>query len=178
MQFTVNQSNNDHQLTVVNKFVVRCSSEPLLFKLIACLKQSQTDPQDECALRETLIPFVESISTKNWILVEGNSIYSPKHLSYDLLKLLNSYKVENFSDYLYKFFSLQCGTIAHFNRHGWWDEYQPASKFLKFVAELQEKTYTPDWYYDVALAKSLLANIAKEHPVESRDYHAEQEEGN
>ena len=177
MQFTVDQSRNMQELLIDGRHV-RCDTQGTLLRLIEFCKQSDEEPTTEYELQKALLPFAESLSINAWVLVDGNIVWNVSRLVKDMNKLLNNYKIENFTDYLYKFFSLQCGTIAHYNRHGWWEEYQPASKFLEFVAGLQEKTSTPDWHYTSQLAKEKLSQLAKDLPEQPKDPDENNDDGN
>lgn len=52
------------------------------------------------------------------ILFDGNSIWSKKRILRDIKKIKKN-GMKSLSNYLYKFLSLSCGSIAHYNKFGW-----------------------------------------------------------
>ena len=52
------------------------------------------------------------------ILFDGNSVWSKKRILRDI-KRIKKYGMKSLSNYLYKFLSLSCGSIAHYNKYGW-----------------------------------------------------------
>ncbi len=63
---------------------------------------------------------VEKIHAR--ILYDGNSVWNKKRLLHDLRIVMNK-GMESLSNELYHFFSLDCGSIAHYDKYGWISEY-------------------------------------------------------
>lgn len=95
------------------------------------------------------------------ILYDGNNIWSFDRVIRDFKRALNSKPSKmseygngewDMTDYLYKFLSLECGSIAHFNKYGWIGSY-PAKKDLKQFCLKNEfgqdiLTHQPIWASD------------------------------
>lgn len=85
------------------------------------------------------------------ILFEGNSVWSKKKILRDIRKV-KKYGMDKLSDYLYKFLSLSCGSIAHYNRYGWIATYPTIHDLRRFFQrnEFGERVlnYLPQWKTD------------------------------
>jgi hypothetical protein len=57
------------------------------------------------------------------VLFEGNSVYAKTPLLRNLKAIVRANDMSKMNDELYHFFSLSCGSIAHYNRGGWIAEY-------------------------------------------------------
>lgn len=88
------------------------------------------------------------------MLYDGNGVYSRK-------KILNGFKnikkngIEAMSNELYEFFHLCCGTICHYDIHGWISRY-PTIESIRDLFRKNEygsSVYddVPDWKTDVKL---------------------------
>jgi hypothetical protein len=83
------------------------------------------------------------------ILYNGNGVYG----YIKTIKNFKTYlKTGKLSDYLYRYFNLHLGTIAHFNKEGWRSNY-PDAKSLKELFEENEYgekvvDYIPKWSTD------------------------------
>lgn len=84
---------------------------------------------------------IDSNELEASILYDGNTIYSFERVIRDFKKALISkpspiteYGSGDYSltDYLYKFISQRCGTIAHFNKFGWIGTYPSKEQFKQF----------------------------------------------
>jgi hypothetical protein len=93
-------------------------------------------------------------SIKVSILFEGNSVWSKKKILRDIRRV-KKHGMEKLSDYLYKFLSLSCGSIAHYNKYGWIATYPTISDLRRFFRrnEFGERvlTYLPIWKTDAHL---------------------------
>ena len=58
---------------------------------------------------------IDSENIKADILFDGNSVWSKKRILKDV-KAVKIHGMDKLSDYLYKFLSLSCGSIAHYNK--------------------------------------------------------------
>ena len=83
---------------------------------------SLSESQARLKLQET----IDSETIKADILFAGNSVWSKKKILRDI-KRVKKYGMEKLSNYLYKFLSLSCGSIAHYNKYGWISTY-PTSR--------------------------------------------------
>ena len=73
-----------------------------------------TEPQARIKIQEV----IDSENLKVDILFDGNSVWSKKKILRDI-KRIKKYGMQKLTDYLYKFLSLSCGSIAHYNKWGW-----------------------------------------------------------
>ncbi len=75
---------------------------------------------NEATDRITIQSLIDRHRLKASILYRGNSVWSKQKVLKDFKKLLKTNNTEEgLTDYLYKFFHLECGTIAHFSKNGW-----------------------------------------------------------
>ena len=85
------------------------------------------------------------------ILFDGNSVWSKKKILRDIKKI-KKYGMNKLSDYLYKFLSLSCGSIAHYDRYGWIATYPTIQDLRNFFRrnEFGERVlnYLPVWNTD------------------------------
>ena len=61
---------------------------------------------------------IDHENIKASILFDGNSVWSKKKIMRDI-KRIKKQGMKKLTDYLYKFLSLSCGSIAHYNKYGW-----------------------------------------------------------
>ena len=73
-----------------------------------------TEPQARIKIQET----IDHENIKASILFDGNSVWSKKKIMRDI-KRIKKQGMKKLTDYLYKFLSLSCGSIAHYNKYGW-----------------------------------------------------------
>ena len=94
---------------------------------------------------------IDSENIKADILFDGNSVWSKKKILRDI-KRINKHGMEKLTDYLYKFLSLSCGSIAHYNKYGWISTYPTLSHLRQFFRrnEFGERVlhYLPVWKTD------------------------------
>ena len=122
------------------------------------------DHTSEPEVRRALLPFVEEkLSSTEWILYDGNTIWDVKRLMKQFKTFVKYYDYEHFPNYLYEFFSMQCGSIAHYNKMGWFQTYPDIyalKEFFKANEYGQEvRTYPPDWHYDARQATDAMHGI-------------------
>jgi hypothetical protein len=102
-----------------------------------------------------------NVNLKNLtVLYDGNSVYSKEKIIKSFKRLVKNYTFDNFSDTLYKFFSLACGSIAHYNRMGWFDIYDTPDKLKAFIKRNEYGqdivNYQPHWAVDrIAITKEM-----------------------
>ncbi len=93
-----------------------------------------TEPHiTEKELRKRLEAWMSARKCGDEMILNGNSIWYSWKVMRDFRKLWKNYDVNNFTDYLYRFFSLRCGSIAHYNKFGWFDAYDTQSKLRDFL---------------------------------------------
>ena len=96
------------------------------------------------------------------ILFDGNSVWSKKKIIRDIKKI-KKYGMGKLSDYLYKFLSLSCGSIAHYNKYGWIACYPTLQDLKQFFRrnEFGERvlTYLPIWNTD---AQRIVKEVERE----------------
>ena len=105
----------------------------------------------ESQARLKLQEVIDNENIKADILFEGNSVWSKKKILRDIKKV-KKHGMQKLSDYLYKFLSLSCGSIAHYDRYGWIACYPTISDLRQFFRrnEFGERvlTYLPIWKTD------------------------------
>jgi len=103
------------------------------------------------------------------ILFDGNTVYSYDRIIRDFKRALNSKPCRiskngsgdyDLTDYLYKFFSLSCGSIAHFNKYGWIGTYPEKIDLCNFIFRNEFgqdiEAHQPGWHTDaIKIAKEL-----------------------
>ena len=145
------------EITIAEK-KCRVNNALILEKLKVFLQHNYIpDHTSEPDVRKTLLPFVEcSLAPNGWILYDGNSIWNVERLMKQFRKFIKYYDYEHFSKYLYEFFSLQCGSIAHFNKAGWFSTYPDKDSLKEFFRKNEYgapvENYPPEWHYDARLA--------------------------
>ena len=88
---------------------------------------NMTEPQARLALQD-LIDFKKF---KTDILFDGNSVWSRERIIRDIRKVVKN-GMHSMTDYLYKWLSLQAGSIAHYSRLGWIDVYPTVEHLRQF----------------------------------------------
>jgi hypothetical protein len=85
------------------------------------------------------------------ILFDGNSVWSKKKIMRDIKKI-KKHGMQKLTDYLYKFLSLSCGSIAHYNKWGWIACYPTLQDLRNFFRrnEFGERvlSHIPHWKTD------------------------------
>jgi len=93
------------------------------------------------------------------ILYDGNSVWNKKRLLRDLKIVMNK-GMESLSNELYHFFSLDCGSIAHYDKYGWISAYPNLWALRQFFKcnEFGQSIlkHQPDWATDrIAIIKEM-----------------------
>jgi len=105
---------------------------------------------------------IDHENIKASILFDGNSVWSKKKILRDVKKI-KKYGMNKLTDYLYKFLSLSCGYIAHYNKHGWIACYPTLSHLKQFFRrnEFGERVldHLPVWNSD---AQRIVREVEKE----------------
>lgn len=107
----------------------------------------------------------ETIDTENIkadILFDGNSVWSKKKILRDIKKV-KKYGMKKLTDYLYKFLSLSCGSIAHYDKFGWIACYPTLTDLRQFFRrnEFGQRVlnYLPVWNSD---AQAIVKEVERE----------------
>ncbi len=124
------------------------------------------ESEDRLVIQEA----IDRNKVKAGILYDGNTVWSYDRIVRDFKRALRSgpSKVTeygngdyNLTDYLYDFLSLDCGSIAHFNKYGWIGTY-PTKDDLKQFCRHNEfgqdiLSHQPSWASDgQRIAKAVL----------------------
>jgi len=111
---------------------------------------------------------IDDFNLKAIILYDGNGVWSYRKVLRDFNKLLKSKpdKLKDYGEYcltkyLYKFFHLCCGSIAHYDLAGWTYEYQTKQSVKDFIKKNEFgcdiARNQPGWKTDcIKIAKELL----------------------
>jgi len=94
---------------------------------------------------------LDNENVKAAILFQGNSVWSEKRILRDI-KRVKKHGMDKLTDYLYKFLSLSCGSIAHYNKLGWIEVYPTVGDLRRFFQrnEFGERVlnHIPVWKTD------------------------------
>jgi hypothetical protein len=82
--------------------------------------------------RLLIAKLIEEFQFNAEILYKGNTVWNEKKLLRNLSNMVRSNNMNLMTDYLYKFFSLSCGSSAHSNRYGWINEYPTIASLRQF----------------------------------------------
>lgn len=117
---------------------------------------------EESKARLSLQRLIDSEKLKASVLINGNSVYSFNRIIKDVKKVKKNGMLA-MTDYLYKFLSLDCGSIAHYNKAGWIDVYPTISHlkqfFLKNEYGHRVKENIPRWKTDAIGIVEEIENI-------------------
>lgn len=92
--------------------------------------------ENEFKARLAIQSLIDEQKIKARILWGGNSVWSKRRIMKDIRIILRK-GMDAMSDYLYEFFHLCCGSIAHYNKQGWICEY-PDIPVLRYFFERNE----------------------------------------
>ena len=86
------------------------------------------------------------------LLFDGNGVYSKDKIIKDI-KRVKKNGMPKMTNRLYEFLTLCCGSIAHYNKHGWIEEYPTIEHLRAFFKsnEFGERVlnHVPRWKTDV-----------------------------
>jgi len=152
------------EITIAGK-QCRASNQRAFTKLESFVENNYVpDDASELSVREVLLPFVEGqLGPSEWILYDGNSVWDVKRLMKQFKTFVKYYDYEHFTKYLYEFFSLQCGSIAHYNKMGWFQTYPDLISLKEFFKANEYgqavKDYPPSWHWDAQLAVDQMSTV-------------------
>ena len=126
-------------------------------KLLPNISISGNEYDDRLLIQQEILPF-----TKASILYDGNSVWNKEKILKDIRRVVKG-GMGKMTDYLYKFLSLSCGSIAHFNKQGWIGEYPEVEDLKNFFKsnEFGKRVlnHMPDWKSDAIV---IVKEIEKE----------------
>lgn len=116
-----------------------------------------TRPVDECELRslmQTALDKSEMDFTVEYVLIDGNSVWSKRLILQEARKIKKSDSTAGISTYFYKFMHLNF-TIAHYNISGWISNYPKSKDVLAIIKDSK----VPAWKCDVQAIVNELKEI-------------------
>jgi hypothetical protein len=114
----------------------------------------QKEPEDRLIIQK----LIDTKKIKAIILYDGNTVWSFNTVIRDFKRYMKGGQMTN---YLYKFLSLTCGSIAHYDKFGWSSTYPPSEMRAFFQRnEFGERVYDhiPVWKTD---AKKIVKEIER-----------------
>ena len=93
---------------------------------------NEFDEMQEPDVRKIIQTVVDERCPNLTVLYSGNTVYGIKKLVADLKRVVRADDMNLLTDRLYKFFSLACGSIAHYNKLGWIDTYPTVDALRRF----------------------------------------------
>lgn len=88
-------------------------------ELFKDIDQSKPEAKNRCIIQD----IIDTHNFKGTVLYNGNIVWPYKMTVRAFNTLFNEYDMHYFSDFLYKFMHLNCGTIAHYNKQWWIQQY-------------------------------------------------------
>jgi len=102
------------------------------------------------------------------ISYSGNTVWNKEKLIRDFKRILNN-GVNSLSDYLYEFFHLSCGSIAHFDKNGWIATYPTLVSLRQFFHRneygLSVVAHMPSWKADAIEIAQEMDRLLKDQPI-------------
>ncbi len=109
-------------------------------------KLSSDESSDRLMLMNEFVPVIKCTISYN-----GNTVWNKEKLICDFKRILNN-GMHSLSDYLYEFFHLSCGSIAHFNKQGWIATYPTLASLRNFFIKNEYGeaviAHIPSWQTD------------------------------
>jgi len=151
------------QLTIDNRVAIYGNKQHIEQAEIILLKNlPQLPTLTESKARLQIQEVIDSENIKADILFDGNSVWSKKKIIRDIKKI-KKHGMNKLTDYLYKFLSLSCGSIAHYNKYGWIACYPTLQDFKQFFRrnEFGERVldHLPVWNSD---AQRIVKEVERE----------------
>jgi len=144
-------------------------SEQDIKKAIAVLKKHpQLQVMKEGDARLLIQKLIDQHRLRASILINGNHVWSKDRILRNLERIINvgtlynedQTKPPHLSHYFYQFLSLDCGSIAHYDIHGWIHKYPTVEHLKKFFKQNEfgkrVLEWIPAWNTD---AKAIVAAI-------------------
>ena len=137
-------------------------SEKDIQKAIETLKKCKSlRTSDEGTARLKIQKLIDDQGLKASILINGNTVWSKKRILKNLRRILTHGTLYNedqdkppiLSHYFYEFLHLCCGSIAHYDIHGWIHKYPRVEDLKKFFMKNEwgkrVRDNIPTWHTDV-----------------------------
>jgi hypothetical protein len=116
----------------------------------------------EGKIRLKLQKLIKEYKLKADILFDGNIIWDEDKILKNIKTIVKSNDMNKMSNYLYNFLSLECGSIAHYDKHGWIGEYPTVGDLKEFFIKNEfgqsPLNYQPSWATD---RKNIIKEIEK-----------------
>lgn len=133
------------------------------WEVLVALPLTGSEREDRLIIQKA----IDEDKLKATIIYDGNIVWSFDRLIKDFKTALGSknsgYKL---SDYLYKFFSLACGSIAHYDKEGWISVYPTKGDLKQFCMKnefgIDILTHQPGWASDRQRICREMLNIIEE----------------
>jgi hypothetical protein len=125
------------------------------------------ESSDRLVLMTEYLPNIKCAISYN-----GNTVWNKERLIRDFKRIINN-GMKNLSGYLYEFFHLSCGSIAHFNKQGWIATYPTLASLRNFFIKNEYGepiiTHIPSWQVDaVEIAQAMDRMLNKLHIKQAR----------
>lgn len=122
------------------------------------------EPDDRLALQEA----IDEGKIKNDVMYEGNRVWSFNEVVQEYKRLRKLGTLESMSNSFYVFLTNCCGSIAHYNKQGWVEEYHNSIDSLHDFFRCNEfgvdiASYQPSRFTDRKKITSYLLQCADEH---------------
>ena len=120
---------------------------------------------DEPIDRLMLQRWLETHNFKPTVLYDGNTIIRKDKIISEFKRILKCGTLDKMSNYFYEFLHLNCGSIAHYNKYGWIEEYDNSAKRLCDFFRYNEfgidiVKHQPDWKTDcISIGNTILSMI-------------------
>lgn len=107
--------------------------------------------ENESKARLLIQSLIDENSIKAAILWDGNRVWSREKVLKDI-RMITRRGMNALTDYLYEFFHLCCGSIAHYNKQGWICEYPDIESVRNFFERNEYGSsvlaHQPNWAAD------------------------------
>jgi hypothetical protein len=118
---------------------------------------------DRLMLMNEFVPYI-----KCSVCYSGNTVWNKERLIRDFKRILNK-GMNVLTDYLYEFFHLDCGSIAHYNKQGWIATYPTLASLRKFFERNEYGQsvveHMPNWKADAVEIAKEMDRLLKEQTI-------------
>jgi len=126
-------------------------------------KLSDDEYADRLVLMNEFVPHI-----KCSISYSGNTVWNKAKLIRDFNKILK-HGMESLSDYLYEFFHLCCGSIAHYDKQGWIATYPTLASIRQFFHRNEYGqsvvAHMPSWKADAVEITIEMDRLLTKQPI-------------
>ena len=120
-------------------------------------------PGNEEHDREVLQSLIHAERLSANILYAGNSVWDANLLVKNMKTMVKHDSVKRMSNYMYKFLSLACGSIAHFDKAGWINTYPTVDDLRRFFKHNEfgqpVSRHIPNWQWDAKNAVKQIEEV-------------------